>query len=86
MLLNLCLKIKYARIIPRVTQTSVVILHPSHFCELNSTFNGNSHYKSFAIFLSNRRELLSDDLVIHSLQKSKRIADEKKQMQSELKL
>ena len=53
-------------------------LGPSHFCELNSTFNGNSHYKSFAIFLSNRSEFLSDDLVIHSLQRSKRIADEKK--------
>ena len=44
----------------------------------NSTFNGNSHYKSFAIFLSNRRDFFSDDLVIHSLQRSKRIANEKK--------
>ena len=66
-----------ARIIPRVTQTRVVILRPSHFCELNSSFNGNSHYKSFAIFLSNRRELISNNLAIHSLQRSKRIADEK---------
>ena len=68
------------RIIPRVTQTRVAILHPSHFCDFNSTFNGNSHYKSFAIFLSNRREFLSNDLYIHSLQRSKQIADEKKQM------
>ena len=42
------------------------------------TFNGNSHYKSFAIFLSNHRKFVSDDLVIYSLQRSKQIADEKK--------
>ena len=46
----------------------------------NSTFNGNFHYESFAIFLSNRREFLSNDLDILSLQRSKRIADEKRQM------
>ena len=86
MLLNLCVKIKSAWIIRRVTQTRVVILRPSHFCELKSTLNGNSHYKSFAIFLSNRREFLSEDLVIHSLQRSKRIADEKRQIKSELNL
>ena len=35
------------RIILQVTQTRVVFLRPSHFCELKSTFNGISHYKLF---------------------------------------
>ena len=34
-------------IIIRVTQIRVVFLRPSHFCNINSTFIGNSHYKSF---------------------------------------
>ena len=59
-----------------VTKTRVVVLRQIHFCELNSTFNGNSHYKLFAIFLSNRCEFLSDDLATYSLQRFKRTTDE----------
>ena len=59
-----------------VTKTRVVVLCQIHFCELNSTFNGNSHYKLFAIFLSNRCEFLSEDLATYSLQRFKRTTDE----------
>ena len=60
------------------TQSVSYVLRPSHFCELNSTFTSNSHYKSFAIFLPNRRIFLSNDNVTYSLQMSEGIDDEKK--------
>ena len=44
-------------------------------CELCSTFNGNSDYKLFPIFLSNRREFSSVYLDTYSWQRSKLFTD-----------
>ena len=52
MLLNCCLKFKSTRITRGV---GFLRLYP--FCELQSAFNGISHYKLFAIFLHNPRGL-----------------------------
>ena len=59
---------------------------PEHALRTCFTFNGNSNYKLFAIFLSNSSKFLSDNLVTYSRNRSKRITVKKIQMQSEIKL
>ena len=49
--MELMLKIQISAFHPTSNTTESGVLRHRHFCELNSTFNGNSHYKSFAIFL-----------------------------------
>ena len=78
--IELMFKVQISPDNPWVTQTRVVVLRQIHFCELNSTFNGNSDNKLFAIFLSNRFEFLSDNRATCSLQRFKQTTDEKDQM------
>ena len=71
---NYCSLIDVPSMVLRVTQTRVVFLCRTY---KQLTFNGNSYHRLFAIFLSNQCGLLSDDLATYSLQRSKRITDEK---------
>ena len=78
--MELLFKVQLSAIYPTSNAELSGVFTSKPFCEFNRTSNGNSHYKSFVIFLSNRRDCLSDDLVTYSPQRSKRIDDEKNKM------
>ena len=77
-MLSKCLKFLSSGIIihVRVTQISMIFFYIHVlFCQFNSAFNVISHYKLCAIFLPNRWDFLSDDLVTYCRQRSERITD-----------